>query len=438
MQNPSRTSSPLRFRCTSVRRSVWATLVALALASPLGAGQNSPAAVSITLHQAIQLALQHNQTLKAAQTGIQESQADQITASLRPNPVFTYDDLFVPIVPSQFNGTNLNNITEFDVGASYTFERGHKRQARMKAARDQTTVTRSLVNNDARALTYDVAQQFVSALLAKSNLQFAQRDLASFQKTVNLSETQYKAGAISEGDLLKIKLQRLQFQTDVSQSQLALAQALAGLRQLVGFDSVPSNYGVIGHLAYQPLHGNREDFESLALKTRPDLAAAKQGVLAAQSNYGLQKANGKRDITTSLYYTHVSAINSASFIFNMQIPIFDRNQGNIALAHYGVTQSQENEAAVEQAVLTDVTSAYQAVQTNAKIVRLYDSGYLRQAKDSLEISQYAYQRGAVSLLNFLDAERSYRSTELAYRQSLANYMLSLEQLREAVGTRTLP
>ena len=55
-----------------------------------------------------------------------------------------------------------------------------------------------------------------------------------------------------------------------------------------------------------------------------------------------------------------------------------------------------------------------------------------------DITEYAYQRGAVSLLDFLDAERNYRATQLAYRQALASYLLSLEQLRQAVGTRALP
>jgi cobalt-zinc-cadmium efflux system outer membrane protein len=438
MRNPTQIFLSLKLHPDFLLRVIGVAVAALVTTSALLAGGNSAPTVKITLSQAIRLALKHNQALKAARIQIQESQANEITASLRPNPVFTYDDLFVPIVPSQFTGTNLNQITEFDVGASYTFERGHKRQARMQAARDQTTVTRSVVNDDARFLTYSVAQQFISALLAKSNHKFAQQNLASFQKTVKLSETQYKAGAISEGDLLKIKLQRLQFQTDVSQARLALVQALAGLRQLVGFDSVPANYDVAGHLVYRALHGNREDFESLALKARPDLLAAKQGVLAAESNYQLQKANGKRNITASLYYTHVSALNTASFIFNMEIPIFNRNQGNIARAHFGVTQADENEAVVDQSVLTDVTSAYEAVRSNSQVVQLYQSGYLQEAKNSLDISRYAYERGAVSLLNFLDAERSYRSTELAYRQSLASYMLSLEQLREAVAVRHLP
>ncbi len=401
--------------------------------------QQPPPALRIDLAQAIHLALEHNHVLKASETQIAQSQADEVTASLRPNPVLTWDSLFIPVFsPSQFNRSYLNNITEFDALFAYTFERGHKRRARIRAARDQTRVVRSEVKNNARSLTFGVAQQFIGALLAKSTLAFAQKDLSSFRQTLKVSEERYKKGAISKGDLLKIKLQMLQFQSDVSSAQLAYAQALVGLRQLLGYDSVPSNYGVIGHLVYTTLHGNKEDMQSLALNLRPDLKAAKESVTAAKSNFRLAKANGKRDLTASAGYTRVGAANNASFIFNIEIPIFDRNQGNIAHARAAITESQEDEIAAQDAVLSDVSTAFDAVKTGEKVVQLYRSGYLNEAKDSLDISRYAYQRGAVSLLNFLDAERSYRNTQFAYRQTLATYMLAMEQLREAVGTRRLP
>jgi cobalt-zinc-cadmium efflux system outer membrane protein len=89
-------------------------------------------------------------------------------------------------------------------------------------------------------------------------------------------------------------------------------------------------------------------------------------------------------------------------------------------------------------VLTDVVNAYEGLQTNDQIIQLYRGGYLDQAQQSRDISEYAYKRGAASLLDFLDAERSYRAVQLAYRQSLAAYQLAVEQLREAVGTRSLP
>jgi len=426
----------------------WFLTLAAMQSWQLGLAQSQPApatkpampapAMKIDLEQAIQLAIQHNHALQAARTQIEQSQAQEITAAIRPNPVFTYDDLFVPLNPSQFNSTNLNTITEFDVGLGYTWERGHKRPARIQAARDQTAVTQSQVADNERALTFNVAQQFIGVLLAKSNLDFARQDLSSFQQTVDISQARYKAGDISEGDLLKITLQLLQFQTDVSAAQLNLVQAEASLRGFLGYDTVPQNYDVAGDLAYAPLHGNREDLEAVALGLRPDLKAAIQGVTAAQSQHQLAVANGKRDVTTTLDYTHVSAINSLSFIFNVEIPIFDRNQGEIARTKYAITQSQENKTAAQETVYTDVITAYEAAKTGEAVVQLYESGYLKQAQDSRDISEFAYKRGAASLLDYLDAERSYRSTQLAYRQALATYMLAIEQLREAVGTRKLP
>jgi cobalt-zinc-cadmium efflux system outer membrane protein len=402
------------------------------------AAQQSPPSVRIDLDQAIQMAVVHNHALKAARTEIPESQAQEITAAMRPNPVFTYDDLYVPIFsPSQLTATTLNQVTEFDVGVSYTIERGHKRQARIQAARDQTAMTRSQVTDTERGLTFNVAQQFVGILLAKSNLQFAKQDLSSYQQTVNLSAEQYKAGAISEGDLLKIKLQLLQFQMDVSQAQLGLVQAFASLRALLGYDTLPADYEVIGELAYEPLKMNQEDLQLKALQLRPDFIAAQQGVTAAQSQFSLAKANGKRDLTTTFDYTHVSGLNSAGLTFNIEIPIFDRNQGEIARTHYAIAQAQETKTSVEETVMTDVANAYQAFKTGDQVVQLYLSGYLKQAEDSRDISEFAYKRGAASLLDFLDAERSYRATQLAYRQALATYMLAIEQLREVVGARKL-
>jgi outer membrane protein, heavy metal efflux system len=395
--------------------------------------------VRITLDQAVQLALEHNHNLLAARTTIQQSKAEEITANLRPNPVLLGDALYIPFFqPSEFSSSYLDNSAEFDLGVSYLFERGKKRQHRLRAAEDQTAVTRSQVADDERGLTFQVASQFIAAQLAESALALAQQDLKSFQNTVNISEERYRTGDISEDDLLKIKLQMLQFQTDASQASLAKVQALSDLRQLLGYESVPATYDVAGSLEYQPVHGNLEDFQAKALAARPDLRAAQQGITSAQSQYELAKAQGKQDVTGQMMYTHTAAINSASMYGQIQIPIFDRNQGEIARARYAITQAQQQEQATADQVLTDVRDAFENVQSNNQVIQLYQSGYLDEAKQDLDISQYAYRRGAASLLDFLDAERSYRTTELGYRQALATYLTALEQLREAVGTRSLP
>jgi cobalt-zinc-cadmium efflux system outer membrane protein len=399
-------------------------------------GQNS---TLISLDQAIDLALVHNHSIKATRTLILQNQAQEITANLRPNPTFGADTQFVPFFsPQYFSGENLDETQQFDVGISYLFERGRKRQRRLQAAQDQTAVTRAQVADAERTLAFNVGQQFVSVLLADSTLQFALQDLQSFQKTVDIGAAQLKAGSISEGDYLKISLQLLQFQTDVSTARLARVQALVGLREFLGYDAVPANFDVIGDLAYQPLKTNQEDLQTRALRDRPDFRAAVLGITAAQSQILLAKANGKVDVNGTYDFTHVSGENTASLFVNFALPVFNRNQGEIARTGYALTQAQEQQQAASDTVLSDVANAYEAVRSNDEIVQLYISGYLKQAEDSRDISEYAYRRGAASLLDFLDAERSYRAIQLAYRQALASYMTALEQLKEAVGTRNLP
>jgi cobalt-zinc-cadmium efflux system outer membrane protein len=161
-------------------------------------------------------------------------------------------------------------------------------------------------------------------------------------------------------------------------------------------------------------------------------------VIAAKSQNELAKANGKVDVTGTINYDHVSATSAASIFGSLQIPIFSRNQGEIARTNYAINQAQELELAANDQVLSDVLTAYEAMRDNDQVVSLYRAGYLDAAKESRDITEYSYKRGAASLLDFLDAERSYRATELAYRQSLAAYLTAVEQLREAVGVRSLP
>jgi cobalt-zinc-cadmium efflux system outer membrane protein len=414
---------------------LFVVLSALSFMFIPGAGAQT---TMITQDEAINLALGHNHALLATKTQLPQSEAMEITANLRPNPTLGADTQFIPIFdPSQFTADNLNLTQQFDIGITYLFERGHKRQRRLQAAKDVTEVTRSQVSDSERMLIFTVSQEFIGVLLAESTLRLAEQNLASFKQTVDISEIRYKAGDISEGDYLKIKLQLLQFQTDVSSAQLARVQALINLRQLLGYSSVPADYDVVGNLEYQPVQAKVEDLQATALRERPDLRAAVQGIAAAQSQILLAKANGKQDVSATYDFSHTAGLNSASLFFSMDLPIFNRNQGDIARTRYALTQAQEQKLAAADTVMADVENAYETLRNNDQIIQLYVSGYLKDAQNSRDINEYAYKRGAASLLDYIDAERSYRATELGYRQALASYLTALEQLKQAVGTRNL-
>src|ERR1700690_3384226 len=140
----------MRFRYSRLSYRTCATAAMFLLLVGAAGGQTT---TRITLDQAIDLALTHNHSLQATRTQILQNQAQEITANLRPNPTLGMDTQFVPFFsPQDFSGENLNETQQFDVGISYLFERGHKRQRRLQAARDTTAVTRAQVGDAERTL----------------------------------------------------------------------------------------------------------------------------------------------------------------------------------------------------------------------------------------------------------------------------------------------
>ena len=172
---------------------VASVALAFALASPAFGQSSGP--TRITLDEAIQMALQHNHNMLAARTTIQQSQAEEITANLRPNPdAVCRLGIFASglarqaksgIYGGQSTSDYLHNNTEGDIGLSYLIERGKKRQHRLQAQKDITAQTRSLVADNERGLTFQVASLFINVQLAESTLELAEKDLKSFQKTVD-------------------------------------------------------------------------------------------------------------------------------------------------------------------------------------------------------------------------------------------------------------
>ena len=433
----------------AIRVGLLACFVLLPLSSANFAfGQTVKGPVRITLDEAVQMALQHNHNMLAARTAIDQSLALEVTANLRPNPTLFADWEYLPfgsparqnpdLYPGVSTSDYLRNNTEGDIGLSYLIERGKKRERRYQAAKDVTAQTRSLVADNERGLTYQVTTLFVSVQLAESTIDLAQQDLKSFQKTVDIGEFQFKSGGISESNYLMIQVQLLQFETDLESAQLARAQGLSDLRQLLGYESVSADYDVVDAFDYLPMKANLDDLKMQALQNRPDLRATVQGVTAANSGYLLAKADGVQDVTVQGNYSHVNGINAATLYASIPLPIFNRNQGEIARTLSVITQMQEQQKFTSGQVLTDVKDAYEGLKSNDRVVLLYRDKYRDIAKKSRDIADYAYHAGGLALLDFLDAERSYRAAELAYRQALASYLLALEQLREAVGMRTLP
>jgi outer membrane protein, heavy metal efflux system len=427
-----------------MRRFVWIGISALAApaalltASPAW-GQAPPAVTRVTLQQAVQMAVARNQALQAQRLAVEAVRADEVTAGLKPNIGVSFSaDGFTPFSPRQINWDFLKNDTSYGTSASYLFERGGKRQNRIAVAKSTTDVAQKTALDAERTLAFQTAQAFIDVLLAKSTLDLAQQNLKSFAGVVAVNQQRVTSGDLAEAEFYRIHLQQLQFETDVSAAEVALVQARANLRQLLGFDMIAEDFDVVGDLAYSAQPADLESLKQQALQSRADYLAAQSNVTLAQNTLTLERSNRARDISGDVDYSHTGPDNTMGLGVAFDLPVHDRNQGNIARSQVLVRQATEQELAARYLVITDVINAYAGWQTSQKVVALYESGYLNQAQQSLDVSRYIYQRGAGSLLDLLDAERTYRDTQLGYRQALAAYMTSVQQLNFAVGKQVLP
>ncbi len=393
---------------------------------------------SFTWEQMLDKFLSTNPTLRAQAQSIESNRASEITAGLRPNPQLQNDT----------TGATLGLYQEFEIGG--------KRPARMQSARLVTAISQTDLADTRRTLVFNLRQAFVAALLAKSDLDFAQDNLTNYQKVVDLNRLMLDQGSISHADFLKIELQTLQFLTDVDDAKLALKTAQASLRGLVGFSSLPQEFDVQGDLRAIPLEKNLAEIRQIALSNRPDLKSSETGREKAQADLRLAKANRWPDPTIGTSFLHTgneiggpnwfqpffpkgNTSNAMGLgIASISIPLFNRNQGEVARTRSEQLRADFLVQAARNQVLQDVETAYASFESSRERVRLYEQTYLARAKESLDIEAFSYRNGAASILDFLDAERTYRATELAYRQQLAAYLTNLAQLEAAVGTPLMP
>ena len=370
--------------------------------------------------------------------GIDESKAQEITAYLRPNPDLnvTTDGTQV----SRYNGVWRPFAgTQFTSGVSYLHERQHKRELRRDSARESTAVSESTYSDQERSLLFNLRNAFVQVLQAKATLDNAHANLDYWDRELEVNRKRFRAGDLARVDLNRLELQRIQFQTDSETALVNLRTAKIQLLTLLNDRTPIDQFDVAGtydfNEALQPLPA----FRDLALATRPDLRAAVQSIQLAKINHQLAVANGSSDPTFSTWWSHNPSFNNPyanetlGAGVNIPLRIFDRNQGEKARTQIEVGRNEQLSNAVQAGVLSDVDSAYWTLVQALDLLKPYKETYLPLAEDNRNRISIAFRNGGASLLDFLDAEKAYRDTRLAYLNLIGSYLTAAAQMNMAVG-----
>jgi cobalt-zinc-cadmium efflux system outer membrane protein len=413
-----------------VRKSLILAVLATAFTScPLWAQQ-----ASYTWEQLKQRFMSTNPTLQAGRLNIQESRASEITAYLRPNPDLS-------IASDQFNFHPLQPFALADqiAGISYLHERGHKRELRRDVAQKATAVAMSQQTDLERTLLFNLRTAFVQLLQAKAVFANAKENLAYYDHELDINRARQKAGDIADVDEYRLELQRIQFESDLQTASVNVRTAKIQLLTLMNDRTPIDQFDATGAFDFAEQIPPLEDLRKMALDARPDLQAAMQSVEEAELAHRLAVANGTTDPTFGFDGGRNPPIDLyVGFSVSIPLRIFDKNQGEKERTALDVTRNQRLLEASRAQVFSDVDSAYESINGTLNLLRPYKSRYLPMAVKVRDIVSYAYQRGGATLLDFLDAQQSYRNVELNYLNLVGSFLSTAGQLNMAVGREALP
>ena len=386
----------------------------------------------------------NNPTLRAAAIGIDESRAQEITAYLRPNPDLTAGvDQIDPFStqPPPSGGPSVYSPFAFafpTASISYLHERQHKRELRRESQQKETEITTAQYADQERNLLFNLRTAFVTTLQEKAILDLTRENLAYYNHLLQVSNDRLKAGDIAKVDFQRLELQRVQYETDVQTAIVNLRTAKIQLLMLLNDRTPVESFDVTGAFDFSNEVRPLEELQRVALDTRPDLKAAVEAVDKAQTDHRLAIANGSTDPTFGADFARNPPI-PVYFGVNVSIPlrIFDRNQGEKLRTQQDIARNERLRDAATAQVFSDVDSAYATIESNLTLLRPYKETYLKEAVEVRDTVSFAYTRGGASLLDFLQAQQDYRSTELNYLNLVGAYLTAAAQLNMAVGQEVI-
>jgi len=395
--------------------------------------------------------LSTNPTLQAGQIGVEESKATEITAFLRPNPQcgITLDQVG-NTVSTPDNPANAFSAANLVGNCSYLHEREHKRELRRDSAHGATAIATSAQADLERNLLFTLRTAFIQVLQAKVFQTLAQENLTSYDQVLGLSRDRFQAGDIAQIDLDRLELQRVTYESDVQTAQVNLRTAKIQLMRMLNDQTTAvEQFDVAGPFDFVGPPQTLDELHRAALDARPDLRAAVQGIEKARTDNRLAFANGSTDPTISVD----AGFPAISQVFqsyqpplrqyvgvgvDVPIRIFDRNQGEKLRTQLDITRNERLADAARLQVFADVDTAYAAVMSAVALLQPYKTRYLAQATRVRDTVTFSYQRGGVSLVDFLQAQQEYRSVQVSYVNLTAAYLNAVNQLNLAVGQEVIP
>lgn len=437
-----------------MRRLVVFVLVLCAGAGPSLADQAAPSAVPelpprLTLTRALELFEQRGYDLLAADANIAQAVGNRIAAGAVPNPNLTLgagrnflcaSSQDCSVISYSVGLSDNNALSNFLTGKTSL------KKSVAQAAVDAAKLSRA---DALRTLSFQVKSAFIQVVLAEAQLANARDNRASNEKTQQLMKKSEQLGQISDADLATIDvatLESAQAEDQALQTERAAKIALAfllGFRQAVpDFEIDPQ--GLDEAIPPRLRAPDRESLIARALAERPDLRALREQERGAEHGLALAKRQRVPDFTLGAVYTrngsgdtNISPPNlSLSLSFNL--PVFYLQRGEIQAAEAARTVLRAQRLKAEAQVVSDVESALAQLAGTRALLERMNGGLLARARTARDLVELQHRLGKASLLDLLNAQRTFNATRIEYAGDLANFWTAVAQLEQATGAELRP
>jgi len=396
----------------------------------------------LSLDDALAAMRRQNPEVLAAALKVSAAGGDLLTARALPNPTLSGSVGNFSLGQTNPPGLSVHDTIVGQAGVSEEFVLWGKRGQRIAQALGQQAEAMAERTDLDRRLAYEVKSHFFDLLAESERLRLARDELSRYGETVKVSQARAKAGEISPADFDRIALEQRGVEHEVDDAALERRHAAGELLVLLGIDAPDAE--AIGSLQ---LHATDQDVDALvqqAFERRPDLTAAERAADAADAALRLARAERWPNVTLGLQYTHSQFTvsgdlsNQLTANFSLPIPVVDQNQGAIerAAAEAAIARSDVAKLKLEipQEVRTAVAS-YTAAKTR---VQRFEGEFLARAREARQSVQVSYREGSVSVLELLEAERAYLSTQREYLDALRDAHTARADIERAAATEVQP
>ena len=386
----------------------------------------------VSLKQALQTAKANNPILKTQSFNVGIAETDIITAKLRPNPVLNNQSLQL-MQPALFPAnTDWSSPKNRQIWWQFTkpFQLPAQRKYKIDVAQKNVALTQMSFIETERNVYQEVASKWVDVWTAKKQLDMLKLAKSNIDTLASINKLRLKNQVITQTDLSRTELLANQYALQIKSAEQNYKNEIVNLKFLMGSQQEIS-IDTTDNFQFA-FSNNIDSLLQSALANRGDIQSLKSSIEVANSNIKLQKAMALPQPELGVIYNPQNTIPYLGFYGTIEIPIFSRNQGEIKKSNLLKLQAEQGLSATQQQIQSEILNAYNTYQTEKQNLKNFDV-VLNQSESILSSIRYSYLRGGTTIIDYLEAQRSWLDTKQQYYQTLQLYRQSYIQLLYTSG-----